>query len=96
MTCACGRHELEPRSYIVAEGCEHRAGFCHEQVLPDWWPPRGKANPRKPCRCGRKETTERRPTKAQQASGLAYHTQEECFALDANGATCLWRDPTRW
>ena len=51
---------------------------------------------RKPCRCGRKETTEKRPTKAQQASGLAYHTQEECFALDANGATCLWRDPYRW
>lgn len=50
----------------------------------------------RPCRCGRKSTTERAPTRAQQTSGHPYHTQTECFALDANGATCLWRDPSCW
>ena len=51
----------------------------------------GACEARKPCRCGRKETTEKRPTRAQGASGHAYHTQTKCFALDVNGATCLWR-----
>ena len=91
MTCACGKHELRRGSYRVADGFEHRAGFCAEQTLPDWWPPNGRR--RKPCQCGRKETTETRPTRVQRASGLAYHTQTECFALDANGATCLWKVP---
>lgn len=45
----------------------------------------------KTCQCAKMHTCQERPTARDRQSG-SYHTQSECFGLDAmTGETCLWK-----